>query len=153
MRKRQHQRWLKWLKTKVLWRIISIVSNNRIIQYLNNSLREAALIHPTCNGSTPSELLSAEADLRFSVSPRPQSESSDFHSKQEKDNILRHPSQDIPFTSIIVSALRYHFLLVADGTRSTMAGTHPIHIHPAPRFYRFAAQALGGSMWFFVGIF
>ena len=32
----------------------------------------------------------------------------------------------------------------------TMTGKHPIHVHPARPFYRFAATALGASMWFFV---
>jgi hypothetical protein len=31
-----------------------------------------------------------------------------------------------------------------------MAGKHPIHIHPAPLFYRVAATGLSASMWFFV---
>lgn len=30
-------------------------------------------------------------------------------------------------------------------------GAHPIHIHPARPFYRFAATGLGAAMWFFVG--
>jgi hypothetical protein len=30
------------------------------------------------------------------------------------------------------------------------AGAHPVHVHPARPFYRFAATALGASMWFFV---
>ncbi|RMX85414.1 hypothetical protein D0869_03850 [Hortaea werneckii] len=28
-------------------------------------------------------------------------------------------------------------------------GAHPIHIHPARPFYRFAATGLGAAMWFF----
>jgi hypothetical protein len=32
-----------------------------------------------------------------------------------------------------------------------MSGKHPIHVHPVRPFYRFAATALGASMWFFVG--
>lgn len=31
-----------------------------------------------------------------------------------------------------------------------MTGRHPIHVHPARPLYRFAATALGASMWFFV---
>ncbi|KAL2013450.1 hypothetical protein VTN00DRAFT_975 [Thermoascus crustaceus] len=33
---------------------------------------------------------------------------------------------------------------------AAMAGRHPIHVHPAPPFYRFTATALGASMWFFL---
>ena len=33
-----------------------------------------------------------------------------------------------------------------------MAGNHPIHVHPVRPLYRFAATALGASMWFFVCI-
>ncbi|KAE8444398.1 hypothetical protein EG329_000598 [Mollisiaceae sp. DMI_Dod_QoI] len=33
---------------------------------------------------------------------------------------------------------------------STMAGKHPIHIHPVRPLYRFAATGLGASMWFFL---
>ncbi|OTA22527.1 hypothetical protein D0869_02626 [Hortaea werneckii] len=29
-------------------------------------------------------------------------------------------------------------------------GAHPIHIHPARPFYRFAATGLGAAMWFFL---
>ncbi|KAF8437000.1 hypothetical protein BGX38DRAFT_55391 [Terfezia claveryi] len=29
-------------------------------------------------------------------------------------------------------------------------GEHPIRIHPVRPFYRFAATALGASMWFFL---
>ncbi|RMY07313.1 hypothetical protein D0868_05421 [Hortaea werneckii] len=31
-------------------------------------------------------------------------------------------------------------------------GAHPIHIHPARPFYRFAATGLGAAMWFFVAV-
>ncbi|RMY87003.1 hypothetical protein D0861_05604 [Hortaea werneckii] len=31
-------------------------------------------------------------------------------------------------------------------------GAHPIHIHPARPFYRFAATGLGAAMWFFVSV-
>ncbi|PMD65118.1 uncharacterized protein K444DRAFT_520284 [Hyaloscypha bicolor E] len=31
-----------------------------------------------------------------------------------------------------------------------MAGKHPIHIHPAPLFYRVAATGISASMWFFL---
>lgn len=33
---------------------------------------------------------------------------------------------------------------------STMAGAHPIHIHPARPLYRVSAKLLGASMWFWV---
>lgn len=33
---------------------------------------------------------------------------------------------------------------------AAMSGKHPIHVHPARPLYRFAATALGASMWFFV---
>ncbi|KAJ9211528.1 hypothetical protein DTO166G4_6808 [Paecilomyces variotii] len=33
---------------------------------------------------------------------------------------------------------------------TVMAGKHPIHVHPPRPFYRFAATALGASMWFFL---
>lgn len=33
-----------------------------------------------------------------------------------------------------------------------MAGNHPVHVHPPRPLYRFAATALGASMWFFVRI-
>ncbi|KAK3710553.1 hypothetical protein LTR37_010180 [Vermiconidia calcicola] len=29
-------------------------------------------------------------------------------------------------------------------------GAHPIHVHPARPFYRFAATGLGAAMWFFL---
>lgn len=35
---------------------------------------------------------------------------------------------------------------------STMAGKHPIQIHPVRPLYRFAATGLGASMWFFVSV-
>lgn len=31
-------------------------------------------------------------------------------------------------------------------------GGHPVHVHPARPLYRFAATALGASMWFFVRV-
>ncbi|KAF2841693.1 hypothetical protein M501DRAFT_929736 [Patellaria atrata CBS 101060] len=34
--------------------------------------------------------------------------------------------------------------------RAHAHGSHPIHVHPAPRFYRFAATGLGAGMWFFL---
>jgi hypothetical protein len=53
---------------------------------------------------------------------------------------------------------RFHYLRVADRidramAAKPMAGKHPIHIHPAPLFYRVAATGLSASMWFFVSPF
>lgn len=41
---------------------------------------------------------------------------------------------------------------VADTDAGTMAGSHPVHIHPVRPLYRFAATGLGASMWFFVSM-
>jgi hypothetical protein len=42
---------------------------------------------------------------------------------------------------------------MADRIGSTMAGKHPIHIHPVRPLYRIAATGLGASMWLFVSVF
>jgi len=48
-------------------------------------------------------------------------------------------------------ACRPHPVAIAMGPpKYPPQGNHPLHIHPARPLYRFAATALGASMWFFV---
>jgi hypothetical protein len=71
---------------------------------------------------------------------------------QTEGNILKNLDPCTVFKSIIVSTLSAHCLPIADGIGRTMAGKHPIHIHPVRPLYRFAATGLGCSMWLFVSV-
>lgn len=75
--------------------------------------------------------------------------------------LTRHPmSHCRPHTRGSYCSLLPLDCCVANGSQSPInamgppkyppLGNHPIHVHPVRPLYRFAATALGASMWFFV---
>lgn len=90
-------------------------------------------------GSTVNPLLSAIVELRSRQRRCSPEEVSQFKQSQRRAHQCEY-------------ALRGYFIAYIDRNDRTMAGKHPIHIHPVRPLYRFAATGLGASMWFFVRI-